>query len=87
MTSESIVCPLCGDPAILFTSSNGNMLAIHGTEPTHRPGSPEYPPFVADRQTAINRMVEPFTGHSPGSCPQAWQYDPIEDGEPDWAIE
>lgn len=86
MNVEQISCPRCGDAAGLYTSSNGRYLAIHGHgEPTHRVGSPVYPPFAVTRQAAIDNMVAEYEANSPGSCPQAWQYDSIKDGEPDTA--
>ena len=85
MTYELIDCPLCGETARVYESRNGKFLAIHGDDPTFRPGSPEYPPFVARRPAAIARMVEPHILVRPGSCPQAWNYSPEVDGEPDAA--
>ena len=70
-------CPKCGDSYVLRRSSNGRYQA------THRGASGG--DFYPSADEAIAAMVRPYTGHRPGACPQAWQYDPAQDGEPDWA--
>ena len=76
--TEKINCPRCGKIAWLITSSNGRFFATHNDEPNGY--------YYDTRQEAINSMIASYTGvGQAGCCPQAWNYNVFEDGEPDCA--